>query len=66
MHTVVILSDDFGATYETLPGRFRQVKDLCRTLLAPPDSHLVADGVENPRVALGGCPSGVTAEQDEL
>jgi hypothetical protein len=47
MHTVATLSGDFGATYETLPGRLRRVNNLGRLLPTPPASHLVAGWVLN-------------------
>jgi hypothetical protein len=73
MHTVVVLSDAFGATYETLPGQFRQVKD---PFPAPdqhrPISHLVAGWAlgslahQHPRCRAWGVFERLAAEQRQL
>ena len=46
MHTLAILSDVLGATYETLPGQFHQVNNLFRGRdRYRPIPHLVAGWV---------------------
>jgi hypothetical protein len=73
MHTVVVLSDAFGATYETLPGQFRQVKDPFPVLIGTarfptwsPAGHSEVLLTSTRAVALGGCSSGWPPNNDNF